>query len=136
MDPVCDEPGWACGVFNQGVVPLCLPTCDPLVQDCPEGDACYVMYDLLLCMPDHSGPDAGAYGDPCEFINVCDPGLLCIETDVVPGCQSPVGCCSPLCDTTQPNTCPGMADGEQCLPIWDPGDGPPEWAHVGVCRLP
>jgi hypothetical protein len=78
----------------------------------------------------------GDRGDPCEFVNVCHPGLCCINADSVAGCQGSLGCCTPFCDTTAPNACPGMAEGEECVPYWAEGEGPPEYEHVGVCALP
>ena len=41
-NPVCDA-GFVCGPLSTGdlTVYLCLPTCDPLLQDCDAGNACY-----------------------------------------------------------------------------------------------
>jgi hypothetical protein len=75
-NPVCENPNESCTIANEGVVILCLPNCDPLLQECQEGSACYPVNDAFVCGPDVSG-ELGAYGDACEFINVCDPGLFC-----------------------------------------------------------
>jgi len=136
QEPACEDPTTACGIYNDGVLPLCLPRCDPLLQDCPEGQGCYIGPETFNCAWDGSEPGMGDPGDPCEFVNVCHPGLCCINADSVAGCQGSLGCCSPFCDTTAPNTCPGMADGEECVPYWAEGEGPPEYEHVGVCALP
>ena len=92
--PMCPS-GTVCDVTNDGVLTLCLPTCDPLLVDCPGDQICF--YSSLagdfICDFDGSG-EAGAYGDPCEYINVCDPGLFCANPENVPGCQAG-GCCSP-----------------------------------------
>jgi hypothetical protein len=135
-DPTCEDPNATCMVLNGGAVILCLPSCDPLLQDCPGGQACYLAFEEFVCMTDVSGPDKGAYGDPCMIIDACNPGLHCALADYVPGCEGSGGCCSPYCDTTAPNNCPGMTEGEECVPIWAEGEGPPEYEHVGVCMLP
>lgn len=113
----------------------CEIPCDPLAQECAEGQECVPTLELFECVPDASG-DAGAYGDPCEYINVCDPGLMCTEGARVPGCEDEIGCCSPFCDLTQPNTCPGAAEGQLCLPWYQEGDPPPGLEDVGLCALP
>jgi len=137
-EPTCEDPNAVCVVGNDGVFIPCVPKCDPLLQDCADGQACYFdpFVEAFVCGQDYSGPDMGAHGDPCDYIDACDPGLNCTFADFVPGCQGSLGCCSPFCDTTAPNTCPGMAEGEECVAIWGPGQGPPEYQHVGVCMLP
>lgn len=85
--------------------------CDPLVQDCPKGEGCYLIEDVYDCAPAGDGGE----GDACEFINECQAGLLCIV--------SPDGnVCTPICDPDQASTC---ASGE-CEPL---SEGDP----VGVC---
>ncbi|MBZ5714795.1 hypothetical protein [Nannocystis pusilla] len=42
------------------------------------------------------------------------------------------GCCVPFCDTTQPNTCPGV--GQECVQAL--ADPPPKYENAGVCVLP
>jgi hypothetical protein len=73
-DPHCDHPGDECSISGSGFA-ICLPTCDPLAQDCPEGEGCWGA-GPFFCAGDASG-DMGAYGDPCEFVNVCDPVGVC-----------------------------------------------------------
>jgi hypothetical protein len=112
--------------------------CDPLQQDCPEGAACYPIRDGWSCAPDASG-NMGVYGDPCEFINVCDPGLVCIDASSVPGCGGAAGCCSDLCDITGPRgdaQCSGAASGQVCMPWYEPAMAPSGYEDVGVCTLP
>ena len=36
--------------------------------------------EVFTCVPDASG-EMGVYGDPCEYINVCDPGLFCASAE-------------------------------------------------------
>jgi hypothetical protein len=113
-------------------ITLCMKICDPILQDCPGDELCLPLQESFGCVLDASG-DAGAYGDPCEYANACDPGLVCLNPDYVPKCEAG-GCCSPFCDTGEPNTCPG--EGQECLPWFEEGEGPPDFESVGVCSLP
>jgi hypothetical protein len=137
-NPVCDDPQTSCSIANEGVLILCLPTCDPLAQDCQDGQACYGIDDAYVCAPDASG-EMGAYGDPCEFLNACDPGLECLNADGVPGCQGALGCCSPFCDLDDPEAganCPGADGGQECTPAFEEGQAPPGYEAVGYCFIP
>jgi hypothetical protein len=138
--PVCDDPGTLCNISNDGVLALCLTTCDPLLQDCPQGghqaQGCYPVYEDFLCWPDFSF-DLGAYGDPCEYFNVCDPGLFCALADIVPGCAGSQGCCTEYCDLEAPSpndACSGA--GTECIPFYDEGAAPPGFEALGACALP
>lgn len=130
-NPQCGA-GLSCVVSNAGVLPLCLPSCDPVVQNCGPGQGCYPVDGSFTCAPDASGP-AGAYPDPCVSINTCDPGLACIGAAAVPGCAGALGCCSPFCDTGAPNTCPAVD--QQCAPWFQQGQAPPGYDHLGVCAV-
>jgi hypothetical protein len=132
----CDDPSTTCVITNSGVLPLCLRTCDPVEQGCDDGDACYPVNDEFVCIFD-AGGDMGAYGEPCEFLNVCDPGLVCADTDAVPDCQGSIGCCSMVCDLDDDDpdaSCPDVASGQRCVAWYEPGTAPPNLGHVGVCR--
>ena len=134
--PICEDPDTACNILNEGALVLCLPTCDPLLQDCDDGQACYPVLQNFTCAPDASGP-LGLFGDPCEFVNVCDPGLFCADAAVVPNCTGSVGCCNDFCDIDDPggdSQCTGAAAGQMCVP-WDPPPGP-GLESVGACLLP
>jgi hypothetical protein len=132
-DPSCVDPTTTCVMSGSGVLALCIPNCDPLLQDCAEGHACYFAFDAFLCVPDASR-GLGAPGDPCEFINACDPGTFCAAAELVPDCAEAVGCCSPFCDVTSddPWYC---LPGQDCVPWWQDA-APPGYAHVGACVLP
>lgn len=132
-----DEPSCpteqSCSNSNQGVISVCLPGCDPIAQSCPEGQGCYLGTENFTCVPDASG--GSGYGSPCEFINACTPGTVCLSQAVVGGC--PVGnsgCCTPYCDVDEPDTCPGEA--QECVSAY--GGSPPiaGLEHVGLCLLP
>ncbi|MEZ4383202.1 MAG: ribulose phosphate epimerase [Nannocystaceae bacterium] len=128
---MCD-PGFGCAQVNDGALNLCLPACDPLSQDCPGDDLCLWLGDGWGCVLDASG-EMGAYADPCEYANACDPGLMCIDAGYVPNCQAG-GCCTPFCDTVDGPACPGQ--GQECLPWYEEGMEEPGYETVGVCGIP
>ncbi|MCR9163673.1 MAG: hypothetical protein ACE37F_16875 [Nannocystaceae bacterium] len=132
VDPTCDGGGTLCTISNDGVLPMCLPTCDPLDPSavCDDGDGCYPVSGNFQCAPDASG-DGGLPAQSCDFINDCDPGLACASPDVVPGCDG-IGCCTPFCDLDEPETCPFGS----CQAWFEAGDEPLE-CHVdtGICAL-
>jgi hypothetical protein len=102
--PMC-EAGTQCAVYNEGTLPLCLPECQPDLQDCPEGEACIKSPTMVgfLCVPDASGEE-GQPNDPCEFANACDPGQVCSPTTASNECDpNAIGCCQPICSLSENN---------------------------------
>ena len=135
--PTCPDQG-SCTIINNGALNLCLPACSPLLQDCSEGNACYPVGDAFTCAPDASG-DTGIANDPCEFINVCEAGLMCAGAAFVgAGCpQGSTGCCTPFCDLSDPAACPNPD--QSCVEFYDPANlpvFPADAADIGVCGLP
>jgi hypothetical protein len=129
-DPDCDA-AHTCLVANDEVLNLCMPFCDPVLQDCDAGYGCYPMDDGFVCAVDASG-EMGSFGDVCEFINVCDPGLACITGELVLGCTE-AGCCTPFCDLDDPTPCSGISGGVECVPWYLDGDAPAGFEDVGIC---
>ncbi|HWB80599.1 MAG TPA: hypothetical protein VG755_36805 [Nannocystaceae bacterium] len=119
-NPMCDE-GFTCVIANEGVITLCLPTCDPIAQDCPAGQACYPFDDGYACAPAADQP--GDYGDDCTQ-HECAPGFTCVAAESHPACET-AGCCTPWCDPEAP-LCP---EGTVCTP----DDVMPD---VGRCLAP
>ncbi|MCB9705225.1 MAG: ribulose phosphate epimerase [Myxococcales bacterium] len=132
--PECDDSA-ICGVYGNGVPAFCLPLCDPLLPECPGDDTCLPIDDWFVCVDDASEPDAGADGDPCWSANACDPGLLCMNGESIPGCQT-TGCCASFCDLEEPTTCPLKDQGAECVPYYAMGEAPPGKENVGFCGLP
>ena len=130
-NPFCPQ-GFVCHIPSDGLLNVCLPWCDPLAQDCAGDELCLPYGNSWGCVLDASGEE-GQYGDPCEYANTCDPGLICLNPEYVPDCQAS-GCCSPFCDTSAPNTCP--TEGQVCIPWYEEGMAPPGLEHVGVCGVP
>lgn len=128
-NPQCNQPDHTCSISGDGFA-LCLPTCNPLLSDCELGEACYPVDAAFVCAPDASGPDAGAAGDPCEFVNACDPGLICANPTAVGGCApGSGGCCTAICDITA-DDCPNP---QSCVPWFEPALAPFGQENVGVC---
>jgi hypothetical protein len=138
-NPSCDDPGTTCSITNGGSLILCLPVCDPLLQNCVNDQGCYGVGSHFICAPNASQPDAGNYGDPCAFLNVCNPGLFCAAAGAVPNCQGASGCCSEFCDITSAEgaaQCQGAAGGQECVPWFEQNQAPPGFEDVGGCSIP
>jgi hypothetical protein len=133
--PTCDVPNAQCTIVNEGVLILCLPSCDPLIQNCMGGDLC-IPNDTgnFICVLDASGEEGQEF-DPCEYANACDPGLYCFNSPYASECSpDSAGCCLPFCDMTAANNCNGA--GADCLAFYEEGTAPPGYENVGFCGIP
>ncbi|MEM9457989.1 MAG: hypothetical protein AAGF11_27670 [Myxococcota bacterium] len=130
LDTPCQF-GGECFAFNDGVLPICQPTCDPLAQDCPDEQGCYVAFGGFLCSTPGPADGEGDDGSACATVQSCLPGLVC-RPDTA-GCAEAGACCTPWCalDGDGP-PCPSPS--EECLPALD--DPPPDRINVGYCGLP
>jgi hypothetical protein len=135
-NPTCADECSNCTLSGDGVLILCLPVCDPLAQDCGVGQGCYATGYDFACVPDLSddAEGGGAIGTACEFINTCDPGTVCANPEVVPGCEGN-GCCAPFCDVSGPDPCDAWLPGTVCTPWYE--EPPPtegcSTGTIGVC---
>jgi hypothetical protein len=134
-NPSCPSTDGSCTLCQDCVVGFCLPICDPLNPNCPDGQVCVPNLQDFACVIDASR-EKGQVFDPCEFVNFCDPGLWCANSELAEECDPmTAGCCLPFCDlSVMPPTCPGA--GQQCLPWFEEGQAPNGLEHVGVCGLP
>ena len=125
-----------CTIANDGVLNLCLPSCDPLLQDCAGTDLCIPNGDAFVCVLDASG-DSGAAHDACEFANACDKGLVCLDTATASKECDPAasGCCEPFCEFPD-GACP--AADQKCVQWYDPMMLPMDdpKLDIGVCAIP
>jgi hypothetical protein len=139
-----------CFVTSSGILDLCLPACDPLVDPCWDG---------ALCVPDYRGgyepvgfvcthrgtTNPGGPGDPCGCANCCQNGALCEDPNKVglgncpevdPASQA---CCTALCDIDQPDPDLACAEaglvGTVCVAFYPPGT-PEPLGKLGKCVLP
>ena len=120
-----------------GTLNLCLSNCDPLLQNCggPD-DLCIPNGDSFVCVEDDSGEE-GQSNDPCEFPNVCDPGLVCLDPATAgAGCDPAAGgCCTPFCEFPD-SACPNPD--QSCVQWFDPmmlPENDPQ-LDIGVCAVP
>jgi hypothetical protein len=133
--PTCATPNTACMSLAGGVRNLCLPTCDPLLQDCPGGSGCYPAYEAWACHLDGLGAPPL---DPCGDLDECEPASACIDAALVPGCAT-ASCCSALCDTTgmDPDAGCMLLDPTMiCTDWYGPGMAPMGLGNVGICAAP
>ncbi|HVI00966.1 MAG TPA: hypothetical protein VM869_19750 [Enhygromyxa sp.] len=132
----CGEDGLPdadCIAFNDGTLPLCQDSCDPLTQDCGTTMGCYGVGEqgFVCSMPGYED-GLGNDGDMCYTVQSCKPGLGCTATDVLDGCNA-ARCCTPYCDLSEPDPCTAP---EQCVPYFEEGTAPPNYETVGLCAIP
>jgi hypothetical protein len=131
-NPMCDDPAQSCRVVNEGVITICLPRCDPLLQDCAEGLGCYWSgtSGTFQCIITAGGIPTG---EPCGYNNDCNPGNFCADAAALDMCNGSA-CCAAYCDLTEDPT-PCLAPLE-CVSFFDEGTAPPEYMNLGLCILP
>lgn len=138
------QPDETCKTFYEllndvPTVPLCMEQCDPLLQDCSVPN--------WLCIPDSptqagqsgficvSPPPNEPYGvfEACALANQCEPGLVCVTADRIPGCDF-LSCCTSYCSLAEGDgACEALDPAMACVDWMSPD---PTWADVGVCALP
>lgn len=133
VNPPCDDPATSCVIANDGLIVLCLPTCDPILQDCAGDQGCYPVSGGFNCLP-HDADNSDEEGDTCEFLNGCAPGLVCIAADAYGAACAGGACCSPACDTDLAPNCPEVI--QECVSWFEEGAAPPGLEDVGVCAVP
>lgn len=109
---------------------LCTPTCGPLDEaSCPATCGCFWEGSAFLCLPLGSNLQPG---EVCGFTNDCAMGSFCAYAEVTPDCEGS-SCCAAFCDLSNP-----QCDDEQtaCLPFFEEGQAPSEYAELGICILP
>jgi hypothetical protein len=130
-EPECPE-GSACTISSDGVVYLCVSNCDPILQDCNDGLACYWATNGFNCI--FTTQDIPP-GEPCGFINDCVAGNGCLTAEVLPSCAD-AACCSPFCDLSLVDQTCDVLPGTACVAFFEQGMAPPGYENVGVCILP
>ena len=131
-----NAPGVHCVTGNDGVIDLCLPICNPLptvTSDCAIGEGCYPIHHGFTCAPSGGPPTLPAsigLGDPCEYVNDCEPGLFCLDAAIQPACPAE-RCCAEYCDVTVMDPC--TAPGTECIPWFEEGTEIPDVADLGMC---
>ncbi len=133
---MCEGAKAFCVPANDGFLPICLNSCDPLLQDCPFDHGCYGDSEdgSFLCFkPDPK--EGGMDNDNCAFDNACLPGFQCLPPEVVAECEQGFdGCCNPFCALDGDSSECNLNAGEVCSAFYME-DNPP-WDNVGICTLP
>jgi hypothetical protein len=129
-DPEC-PPGDQCLISSCDCINLCIHTCDPILQDCNEGQACFWANNGFNCI--FTTQDISP-GEPCGFINDCAGGLVCLDAEVFPSCAG-AACCSPWCQLGAGDLPCEVLPGTTCVPFFEQGTAPPGYEHIGVCML-
>ena len=131
-NPMCPEKS-SCLISGDATIVLCVPNCDPIVQDCNEGLGCFWDGWGFSCI--FTIPESIPSGQPCGYINDCAPGNLCTDASALPACEGSA-CCSPFCDLgLDPVPCEALP-GTSCVPFWEEGMAPAGYEHVGICIVP
>lgn len=139
-NPLCDNPDEQCLNPEDQVLVICLPACDPLLQDCSDGNGCYPTGDWpdelrgFVCVPERL--DAAEPGAPCDLVSSCEAGSLCVHYEYVPGCEKREACCVSYCDlhSAEPNA-PCLPE-QECISFIEEGAGFPPWPEIGYCGIP
>lgn len=126
--PVC-PPGFYCETVDVYLFNSCQPSCDPLADECTDDFLCIPVATEWICVAG-SGAN-GPFGSDCLVPNSCQSGLVCLEANSAVECSGDAGCCTPVCDLTNP-VCPGV--GQECQPWY--GVPPPGFEDVGICKTP
>ncbi len=130
--PVCSDLSTTCSIANEGVLNLCLLSCDPQGDDCPEGETCYELEAGPVCAPT-AAPAPGAPGTSCDNIASCDLGAICVTAAAHgPGCDGQ-GCCTEVCELSDP-LCENP--NQVCQEWFEEGMVPPGFEGFGVCMVP
>jgi hypothetical protein len=124
-------PGSVCW-YHDGALSFCIPTCDPLAQDCGAGLGCFWANNGFNCI--FTTQDL-ALGEPCGYINDCAAGLGCLTAEVFPACAG-AACCGAWCDVALGDAPCEIMPGTVCEPFFEDGMAPPGYEQVGVCILP
>lgn len=138
--PMCEDDRTCVKLFFGFNFGNCFAKCDPLVQDCPPGEGCYM--DAIkagntgfVCLPVPPEGQAADFHDGCFGWSSCSPGFSCVFDDFVPGCSGL--CCTSWCDTSeQPNPCEKFDPVLSCVPWFTDGNAPPGFEFVGICAIP
>ena len=133
-DPQCAE-GEACGISGDGALVLCLDECNPLLNECGEGEGCYPSDNVVFtCMPS-SAPDA-VHGSECDYINGCGLGQICVDAWLVSMCEGAERCCADICSVAndgEEGICAAAAGNKSCVPFYEKGAAEPGLEDVGAC---
>jgi hypothetical protein len=123
--PSCPD-GWYCSDYGDDVRYICEWMCDPIAQNCADGEACYGSNtEDFLCLNAGNRPA----GEWCSYTNDCAPGVLCLPT-----CAGE-SCCTGICDLELGNAQCDAVPGTECVSLYE-GQPPAGFENVGICVAP
>jgi hypothetical protein len=124
-------PSGLCVPYDDGFLPLCQDTCDPLAPSCEPGFGCYAVlaFGEFVCTKSGTRGD----GEQCTTVAQCVPGLLCLDGARQVGCEHD-SCCTPVCDLHDDGSECGGA--EACRSPWPANHAPMQHLTVGACLSP
>jgi hypothetical protein len=126
--PTCPAAETTCALFD-GPVPICLPRCHPLIQDCRTvGEGCFIVRGSAICAPHGQLSSL----DSCKHYNDCRMGMQCVPSASLPSCTS-TACCTWFCDLSDTDQCPYLAAGASGKSVFSPAQAPPEYRDAGWC---
>jgi hypothetical protein len=126
-DPLCPGDSYCLDTLLN----FCISPCDPILQDCGVGNACWWVDENFTCLPTTDNIPAG---QPCSMINDCASGNSCVDGMLLP-CNDP-SCCTPFCDVNLGDAECIEVPGTSCVPFFEQGTAPDGYDHVGVCIVP
>jgi hypothetical protein len=130
--PKC-PPGAGCLVAgDDNAITLCIYSCDPILQDCDAGLACFWAVQDFQCI--FTTEDIPT-GSPCDAINDCAAGNICTLAASLPTCDGE-SCCTRFCDLEQGDLGCAAQPGTACVPFFELGMAFPGYENVGQCVLP
>jgi hypothetical protein len=131
--PTCPGDGTECVIFEAGALDICLPTCDPLAQDCGPGRACFAtlgssVASRFFC----SIPiDPVGVGEETDWTTSCEPGAF-MGTGLLDACAGE-DCCVAYCDL---EGAPCAHPETECTPWFEADAAPPGLENLGACASP
>lgn len=114
-----------CRVFNDGFLPVCLPSCDPLAPECDEGFACYPTLEQdFACLREGERVHVDDIFHPD-----CPAGTFWASAERVDGCTAEEPCCVEYCDLSGPPSC----DLDEACTAFS-SEPPPIHEDLGYCQ--
>jgi hypothetical protein len=127
--PECPD-NLLCEIAKYGSAALCVEQCHPLLQDCEPPLACFWDDTGFHCLTAGDWPT----GEPCDYVNDCPPGNMCVEAMLLPSCDGEA-CCTSICEVgLDENLC--LLPGSECVPFFEEGAAPEGLEQVGLCLAP
>ena len=138
--PLCESNKTCVKLFFGFDFGNCFDKCDPLIQNCKDGDGCYMDATTVgnsgfVCLPVAQEGMGKVFGDDCFGWSTCEPGYGCVFEQYVPGCDKGL-CCTPWCDTTEMDPCAKFDATMECIPWYNGVTPPPGLENVGICGIP